>query len=279
LETHYKGRASVNLSEYDYQLVQCKKCQFAFQINVPTERLLSEIYDVWIPKCAREEKTEKHHLDTYRYIAEQVQYITQHFRLQPHLIDVLDFGFGWARWAKMALAFGYNVTGTELSHERIDYAQSIGLKVIEIQDLPKNKFHFINTEQVFEHLVEPRKLLVALKAALKEGGVVKISVPNAKRSLHKIKKRQDFSKLSPHEIMPIAPLEHINSYTYESLVALADSVGLRPFCPNLYKLYNSASGWLNPKNALRILLRPIYRHVFPKCTFVYFERNVLAEPV
>jgi hypothetical protein len=35
-------------------------------------------------------------------------------------------------------------------------------------------------------------------------------------------------------------------------------------------LYNGCSGWLEPRQALRNLLRPLYRHVYPKSTFVHF---------
>jgi SAM-dependent methyltransferase len=276
IDTHYKGRASrSSLDGFNYELVQCANCNLAYQIYVPTDRLLSEIYDVWIPKSAREELRGAHNLDDYRYLSEQVQFFIQHFRLPPHSINVLDFGFGWAEWAKMAMAYGCDVAGSELSQERIEYARSIGLKVVDTQELPANQFHFINTEQVFEHIVEPRELLAHLVVSLRVGGIIKISVPNSNGSLRKLKRTRDFSSLSPNEIMPIAPLEHINSFSYRSLVALANTVGLRPLRPSLRKIYNSSSGWLNIKNAIRLVIRPLYRHVFPKSTFVYF---VLAQP-
>jgi hypothetical protein len=43
--------------------------------------------------------------------------------------------------------------------------------------------------------------------------------------------------------------------------------------PKLRQLYNSSSGWMHPRQVLRLLTRPIYRHVFPKSTFVYFARG------
>lgn len=273
IDTHYKGRAAgSNLDSLIYELVQCMNCNLAYQIYVPTDSLLSEIYDVWNIKSAGEELRGAPNLNDYRYLSEQIQFFIQHFQLPPHSINVLDFGFGWAEWAKMAMAYGCDVSGSELSQERIEYARSIGLKVVDAQKLPANQFHFINTEQVFEHLVEPRGLLVHLVASLRVGGIIKISVPSSNGSLRKLKRTQDFSSLSPDDIMPIAPLEHINSFNYKSLVALANTVGLKPLHPNLYKLYNSSSGWLDIKNTIRLVIRPLYRHVFPKSTFVYFVR-------
>jgi hypothetical protein len=40
----------------------------------------------------------------------------------------------------------------------------------------------------------------------------------------------------------------------------------------MLQLYNAASGWLEPKEGVRTLLRPFYRHVFPKSTFAYFRK-------
>jgi hypothetical protein len=57
------------------------------------------------------------------------------------------------------------------------------------------------------------------------------------------------------------------------LVRLAANAGLRPMRPSLRLIYNASSGWLYPRQAARLLLRPLYRHVYPKSTFVYFVRD------
>ena len=64
----------------------------------------------------------------------------------------------------------------------------------------------------------------------------------------------------------------INSFTHDSLVAFGKTVGLKPVRPSFYQLYNSASGMLQPKNVARVVARSVYRHVYPRSTFVYFER-------
>lgn len=270
LDAHYEGRATDHADGYDYELVQCRDCGFTYQTHVPADSLLSEIYDAWIPKSELERIRSSFGLDDYRYFSEQIQFVIQHFQLPPHLLNILDFGFGWAEWSRMAMAYGCNVTGAELSQERIDYARSIGLAVAVFPGLPEKKFHFINTEQVFEHLVEPREVLQGLACSLADDGVIKISVPNSKASIQKIRQAKEFSSLSPIEIMPIAPLEHVNSFDYDSLIALGSAVGLKPLRPSLYKLYNSCSGCMDIKNASRLFARQLYRHVFPKSTFLYF---------
>ncbi|HTZ00602.1 MAG TPA: hypothetical protein VMB75_12240, partial [Rhodocyclaceae bacterium] len=73
-------------------------------------------------------------------------------------------------------------------------------------------------------------------------------------------------------IMPIQPLEHVNCFDFRSLAELGRRAGLKVVRPSLRLLYNGSSGWVDPRQAAKNLLRPIYRHIFPKSTFVYFAR-------
>jgi len=53
--------------------------------------------------------------------------------------------------------------------------------------LPDADFDFINVDQVFEHLPYPRATLANLTTKLRAGGVVRISVPNGRRVLKKLR--------------------------------------------------------------------------------------------
>lgn len=272
MQAHYGHRVERDFAGYDYELAQCEHCGLAFQAQVPAPALLAEIYDRWLPATERDAVAARWGLDDYRYLAEQVEFMLDHFHARPSAIKALDFGFGWAEWAKMASAYGVDVCGAELSQVRIAYARSCGIPVVDSAELPHDEFHFINTEQVFEHLLEPGDMLGQLAAALRPGGLVKISVPNSARSIGKLLRSKDFGALSEGDIMAIAPFEHINAFTYDSLCALGREAGLVPLRPSLRKLYNASSGWMEPKSALKTLARPVYRHLYPKSTFVYFAR-------
>jgi|GEM_PF-271961 len=272
LARHYEGHASRTAEAGAYTLARCGHCGLVFQQQVPDDALLGEIYNDWVPGTELEREHRNYSLDEYRYLAEQVQFIIQYFGLPPSEIDALDFGFGWAHWSKMAMGFGCNVWGVELSEERARHGRSVGLRVVGLADLPPRRFRFINTEQVFEHLTEPRQVLEKLRDALSGDGVIKISVPDAAAALKKISQGKNFGALSAADQMPIAPLEHINAFSHESLVAFGKELGLKPLRPSLYRLYNSASGLLQPRNLARAVARPVYRHIFPRSTFVYFVR-------
>jgi len=57
----------------------------------------------------------------------------------------------------MAAAFGCQASGPELTRKQADHARRAGVAVLTIDELPDARFDFINTEQVFEHLVDPRE--------------------------------------------------------------------------------------------------------------------------
>jgi SAM-dependent methyltransferase len=270
LERQYDGNASAAANDSEYALARCERCGLAFQVHVPNNALLTEVYGPWSRGTALEVEHRNYSLDEYRYLAEQVQFVIEHFGRPPAELEVLDFGFGWAHWARMAMGFGCNVSGVELSEERKIYGRRWGIQVLEHGRLPAGRFHFINTEQVFEHLVQPREILQELVRSLAPGGVIKISVPDCKSALGKVRRGVRFENLDADDQMQIAPLEHINSFDSASLVNLGRECGLRPIRPSFTKLYNSASGLLRPKSLARTLGRPFYRHVYPGSTFIYF---------
>jgi SAM-dependent methyltransferase len=270
LERQYDGNASAAANDSEYALARCERCGLAFQVHVPNDALLTEVYGPWSRGTALEVEHRNYSLDEYRYLAEQVQFVIEHFGRPPAELEVLDFGFGWAHWARMAMGFGCNVSGVELSEERKNYGRRWGIQVLEHGRLPAGRFHFINTEQVFEHLVQPREILQELVRSLAPGGVIKISVPDCKSALGKVRRGVRFENLDADDQMQIAPLEHINSFDSASLVNLGRECGLRPIRPSFTKLYNSASGLLRPKSLARTLGRPFYRHVYPGSTFIYF---------
>ena len=196
-----------------------------------------------------------------------------YFKLPPWQLDLLDFGFCWADRGRVAHSLGCNVFGSELSNVRVDHAWSIVIMVINWDEIPYRQFPFINAEQVFEHLIQPREALEHLMKALQPDGMTMISVPDGRGIAPSLKRFDRFSSWPDDQLMPIAPLEHVNCFNYSSLVELGRQVGLKPVRPRLHFLYNGSSGWLEPREAARNLLRPIYRHVYPKSTFVYFGKT------
>jgi hypothetical protein len=269
----YEGRADVEaLAGANYELVRCTHCGLGYQRTVPGPALLDELYEHWLPQSEKERLYNQYSLDDFRYLDEQVQFLVQHFKTNPSSIRVFDFGLGWGEWATMAKAFGCQVAGSELSPARVENAQSNGIEIVGWDDIPNRRFHYINAEQVFEHLLTPVETMKHLGSALEQGGILKVGVPDARAALRELERARTFGGLAAVHRMPVAPLEHVNCFEHGSLVKMAKNAGLQPLRPGLRILYNSSSGWLSLRRAVRLLVRPVYRHWYPRTTFVYFVK-------
>ncbi len=267
---YHKPPDTSALRGFRFSLLKCDDCELAYQANIPGPDFLPVLYDQWISpgnlQCARDSRT----LEESSLLAAEVYFLIRSLDMKPGQIRVLDYGMGWGDWANMARAYGCQAAGADISVERQKHARSIGVDVFDYEDLPESRFHFVNTEQVFEHLTEPAGTLQRLIASLQPGGLLRISVPDATRTLQALRSRS-FAQLSRHEIMPIHPLEHVNSFTPLTLERFASSAGVTPIRPNLRLLYDATSRWFS-RHALKALVRPIYRHVWPRTTIAYFRK-------
>lgn len=260
------------LGDAHYALERCERCGLAFQRDVPAGRFLHVLYNAWLGSEERAQVRASHTLEDYRYLSFQIEALLRELGRRPSEVSVLDFGMGWGEWVQMARAWGCEVAGAELSQVRIDHARSMGIPVVAWDDIPGSDFDFINTEQVFEHLVEPREVLAHLKLGLKPGGLLKISVPDARKLEAMLTELSRGGDWSPAAIMPIAPLEHINAFDHRALVAMGESVGLEATRPALGAMLNASSGWFSPRGFAKNIARPVFRHVYPKSTYVFFRR-------
>ena len=275
LSRHYGGLARLDrLGDATFTVCRCDRCTLLFQPLAPAGDLLQEIYDCWIATVTgREEIHKSEDLQASRYRIDQVEYLIQAAGLRPVDVRFLDFGCGWSEWLLVARAFGCDVAGSELSEHRTQYAANLGLPMLDWNEIAQQRFNIINLEQVLEHLVDPGTVLSHLAGSLDKGGILRVSVPGGRAMVKRLAALTDTQSVAPGWLMPIQPLEHLNCFTYDSLAAIGQRAGLRLAKPSLRQLYDSVSGWGSLKGAARNLLRPIYRHIYPKSTIVYFTRT------
>ncbi|MCL6730150.1 class I SAM-dependent methyltransferase [Sphingomonas hankyongi] len=253
-----------------FSLRRCSNCSLLYQAWVGDERLLAELYGEWI-----NESGDPAHDPVYTAVmAHPLESRDAHEMLsaaaflgkEPCELCTLDHGMGWAMWARVARALGCRSYGTELSPSREEFARAHGIAVVPANVLPQQQFDFINTEQVMEHLPQLRETAERLRDALRPGGVLKISVPSADHVASVIQKLSGgHAALSCEELMPVQPLEHVNSFTSQSILTLAASLGLnvvRPSIPDRYA-FLSRPGTLSARrfsNSVKELVRPFYTY-------------------
>lgn len=180
------------------------------------------LYEDWI--SAEHSLAKKQYADAglFKRYSRDIEGLASIVNKKPCDTRVLEFGSGWGYWARLAQAYGFDVEGVELSRVRREYSQARCLNVSEtLDDLCEKKFDVIYSNQVFEHIDDPRAVLHKLVKFLADDGVIKISVPNGRNMLKKVS-RPDWvaSKDALH------PLEHVNCFTRKSLASLASFEGL-----------------------------------------------------
>lgn len=216
------------LKDAHFILDECTECGLVYQRLIPNDFLMNKLYEEWIdPAQVFDSKDKSRAVGYYVELARQIETIIRFFSVPPNELKLLDFGMGWGEWCRMAIAYGCTAFGTELSQSRVEHAKKFGVSVITWEDISKHQLDFINTEQVFEHISNPLDTLYYLSKSLKPNGIIRISVPDG----WDIKKRlaiMDWSapKGSKNSLNPIAPLEHVNCFSENSLVRMAQICGL-----------------------------------------------------
>jgi SAM-dependent methyltransferase len=262
----------------EFVLDECLDCGLIFQREVPNPALIERLYEKWLDPATVRAIVSR--LETGRsrlWCAAEIARGIEHLGKRPSDVQFLDFGMGWGGWCFLARGFGCDVYGMELSASRVAHATASGIPVLSWDELRNNRFDFINAEQVFEHLADPRDTLVSLAAALKPGGIIHINVPPG----HDIKRKlqnPDWSlpARSPESLNDVAPLQHLNCFTFESLVRMGSKAGLREV--------EIAREYLLPEGVadrVRSVARPYLHALFPRrhetrrrmTTNLFFERT------
>jgi SAM-dependent methyltransferase len=254
------------------------QAQLLFQRDVPDDALLLELYGQWLGK--NDELAPHQPPMTLEYHANMAQEVMQLVALMRSRVSdnrrlkFLDFGMGWGHWAQTARALGADVYGLEYSPEKIAHAKSLGFKILDGNDLALHKFDFINTEQVVEHLADPRATVSKLTACLAPRGVLKLSVPDGrqiKATMNNWTWKDSYPRRS--EVMEIHPLEHLNCFTSKSLTSMAVACDLKRVELPLSIAYAYSTAWTGIGPSIRKVLQPIKRFVFKRGCYALFSRD------
>ena len=232
LDAFYGPQGGVEFSYLEgamFTLMECAQCGLIFQKHIANDALMERLYDRWIdPQRVFALIDGRQGAGYFMSLAKQVANVTEWFGRTPAELQCLDFGMGWGHWCRIARGFGCEVAGVELSEARIAFAAKAGLRVIPYESLATERFDYVNTEQVFEHIPRPFETLLHLKQSLKPGGLLRISVPDGWGIRRKLARGKWLAeKGSRDSLNAVAPLEHINCFHYHVIVKLAARAGLK----------------------------------------------------
>ncbi len=263
----YPWATDDDLYNAKYTLLKCEKCSLIYQKEIPNDYLMSKLYELHNPDEMQKLAQVRKDADYYLAIAREITSVMRWLKKSPHELKLLDFGMGWGEWCLMAKAFGCDAVGSEMSAAKIRVAAENGIKNIAFDEIPRGAWDFISTEQVLEHVPDPVGLLAYLGKSLKPNGLIKVSVPNRlygfsfSRSVYgdgafaRFHKWEDFSGNS------VQPLEHINCFSYKSLLALGAAANLKPVRQPILSQYVCAITGSSGRNLLKNAFKPLYRAI------------------
>jgi 2-polyprenyl-3-methyl-5-hydroxy-6-metoxy-1,4-benzoquinol methylase len=103
--------------------------------------------------------------------------------------QLMDVGCGTGATLVFAKALGWDVKGLELDPSAVDSAQAAGLEVghggYERLAETESAFDCITCSHVIEHVFDPRHMVQAIFSALRPGGRLVLSTPNALSDVHR----------------------------------------------------------------------------------------------
>jgi len=129
---------------------------------------------------------------------------------------VLDFGCGFGQFLEMCHLFGLDAHGVDRSNAR---RAGAGVQILSALEDVTGTFDAITMFEVLEHLDDPLATLKALRSRLNAHGFMIVEVPDT-TGISSFTDRESYYK--------IHPLDHINAFTPESLVAIMRKAGFEP---------------------------------------------------
>jgi 2-polyprenyl-3-methyl-5-hydroxy-6-metoxy-1,4-benzoquinol methylase len=262
------------IGDAHYELRRCSRCRLIYQRNVLTDEYSQLLYGKWLLEGDAEPELSKERLapSEHALYANELLMVGRLFGRPHHLVRLLDYGLGRGWWCRMATALGFEATGTDLAPALIAAARAQGITAIDIQQLESERFDFINTEQVLEHVTRPLEVVRQLRKSLTPGGIIKVSVPDG-RGMERRIPLMDWSapRADRRYLMPATPLIHVNTFTQESIGAMGREAGLRTMAWPLrwdYSLIDATA----PRTLVKSLLRPLYRRAL-RTTYVFLQAD------
>lgn len=232
-ETFYNAYNNDAAKELLYEIAECNNCHFIYLTEVLSDMGMGLLYNEWLDK----EMLKVHYskLPYSPYQENMLGILKKHFRKkqQPNL---MDFGAGYGNFVAMSVKKDFKTYAFDLSSDKNDFMDSMGVTIINDLAKYKNYFNVIWVNQVFEHVSDPLTIVKQLKESLTDDGLIYIAVPDCSN----IKKILSQKGLSHDLFRLLSPHQHINAFTNNTLQLLGTNSGLQPLgLADYFKLYNT----------------------------------------
>lgn len=144
--------------------------------------------------------------------------------------NFLDVGTNMGFFLRHARGKNWNIFGVEPSPSLSEIARKFfGLNVktayLEEANFDDSFFDVVTMSDVFEHIYDPKKILLEVKRVLKNNGILFIKVPNGKYCLLKLWLSKLKNGAWGYDIFD--SYEHLTHYTHKTLKRMLESCGFK----------------------------------------------------
>ena len=249
LNNYYKHPKLMSfIKNDDFILSECKDCHFIFQKNIPDNKFSEFIYNKLISeKKSFNKKKIFNSRNYYQYFKDAIL-IESLTKKSNNQVSILEFGSGWGFWARFMKSLNFNVSTCEISKSRAKYIKKNKIKNYHDLKLINKKFDIIFSDQVLEHVNDPKIIIKNLSKLLNKNGYMIHKFPSTFAFKTKLKWGYRVKKDCAH------PLEHINLLNMRSIKMLVKKFNLRVFFPFYVKKYSLIDNILMYRNYLRCSL-------------------------
>jgi 2-polyprenyl-3-methyl-5-hydroxy-6-metoxy-1,4-benzoquinol methylase len=213
------------LNKLLYEIVECNNCHFIYQLEVLNDEGMKLLYNEWLDK----ELLKIYYSEGSQSTVQEgmLNMIKKHFKKKDK-INLMDFGAGYGNFCSLATKLDFNTYAFDLSTDKNDHMNKMGVTIINNLDKYKGYFDFIYVNQVLEHLSDPGRALKNLRECVADKGIIFMAVPDCKN----LKKILNKEGLSNNLFQLLSPHQHINAFNNNSLKLLGVKAGLKPLSIN-----------------------------------------------
>jgi SAM-dependent methyltransferase len=172
-----------------FQVVECVYCSLNFLNPMPTVAYLSTAYPAdyyaYQPLIPRARKSQI--LESAKRIVGSILYVRTARTNDPKFQrpgTMLDIGCGSGAFLGAMRKRGWQVHGVELDNLAARRGKQEGLDIfagtLDAAKYPSATFDYVRSNHSFEHIHNPREILLEIRRIVKPTGVVFIGVPNVK---------------------------------------------------------------------------------------------------
>lgn len=214
----------------DVSVIECKQCEFSHLVPLPEIDEKADFYENEFYETFSDDYIEKHKQDlAWWEIEHKEKYALFESLLGDKKGSLLDVGSGPGMFLKVGAELGWNVEGIEPGKSAWEFStKTLGLTVHQAYLDERNvadfgQYDVVHLNNVLEHTIDAGAFVAMLKKLVRPGGLLVVTVPN------------DFNPLQNivHDVLEkpqwwVAPLQHLNYFTPESLAKCMERQGLTP---------------------------------------------------